>query len=50
MQLFIFGFAVLLLLTEVQNRYVMIVIPFSILLGVLGMKDAFSTETKSLSA
>jgi hypothetical protein len=49
MQLFIFGFAVLLLLTEVQNRYVMIVIPFSILLGVLGMKDAFSKEAKSSS-
>ena len=42
MQLFILGFALLLLFTEVQNRYVMIIIPFSILLGVLGMKAAFS--------
>ena len=50
MQLFILGFALLLLFTEVQNRYVMIIIPFSILLGVLGMKAAFSRKTKTLPA
>lgn len=44
MQLFILGFAILLLIVEVQNRYVAIVIPYSILLGVLGMNDAFSNK------
>jgi 4-amino-4-deoxy-L-arabinose transferase-like glycosyltransferase len=49
MQLFILGFALLMLIFEVQNRYVIIVIPFSILLSVLGMKDVFllSMKTKS---
>ena len=47
MQLFIFGFALLLLVTEVQNRYVMVVIPFSILLGMMGVKDAFSIKANS---
>ena len=37
MQLFILGFALLLLFMEVQNRYVAIVIPFSILLSVSGL-------------
>jgi 4-amino-4-deoxy-L-arabinose transferase-like glycosyltransferase len=50
MQLFILGFALLMLVFEVQNRYVIIVIPFSILLGVLGMKDAFSMKTGSVSS
>ncbi len=41
MQLFILGFALLMLVMEVQNRYVMIVIPYSILLGAMGMKELF---------
>jgi 4-amino-4-deoxy-L-arabinose transferase-like glycosyltransferase len=47
MQLFILGFAFLLLLMEVQNRYVMVVIPYSILLGVMGLKDALSIKESS---
>lgn len=43
MQLFILGFAILMLVLEVQNRYVLIVFPYSIILGVLGMEDAFSS-------
>jgi 4-amino-4-deoxy-L-arabinose transferase-like glycosyltransferase len=50
MQLFILGFAILMLLLEVQNRYVMIVFPYSILLGVMGMKDAFSVKAGSTLA
>jgi hypothetical protein len=50
MQLFILGFAILMLLLEVQNRYVMIVFPYSILLGVMGMKDAFSVKAGSTFA
>jgi 4-amino-4-deoxy-L-arabinose transferase-like glycosyltransferase len=42
MQLFIFGFAFLMLFFEVQNRYIISVIPYSILLGVLGMQNAFA--------
>jgi hypothetical protein len=45
MQLFILGFALLMLFFEVQNRYIIIVIPYSIVLGVLGMQDAFSPKT-----
>ena len=43
MQSFILGFAVLMLILEVQNRYVLIVFPYSIILGVLGMEDVFSS-------
>jgi len=48
MQLFVLGFALLLLLVEVQNRYVMVVIPYSILLSVMGMKDTFSALSMKL--
>ena len=41
MQLFVLGFALLMLLFEVQNRYVIVVIPYSILLAVLGMRNMF---------
>jgi hypothetical protein len=44
MQLFILGFAILMLVLEVQNRYVLIVFPYSIILGALGMEDAFSSS------
>jgi 4-amino-4-deoxy-L-arabinose transferase-like glycosyltransferase len=43
MQLFILGFAILMLLLEVQNRYVLIVFPYSIILGTIGMEDAISS-------
>lgn len=39
MQLFILGFAILMLLLEVQNRYVLIIFPYSILLGAIGMEE-----------
>ncbi len=47
MQLFLLGFALLMLIFEVQNRYVIVVIPYSILLGVLGVKDIFSVKEGS---
>ena len=50
MQLFILGFALLLLFLEVQNRYVTIVIPFSILLGVFGLQDLLSLKTDPASS
>ena len=50
MQLFILGFAILMMIFEVQNRYVVIVIPFSLLLSVLGMNDIFSAKTSEISA
>lgn len=50
MQLFILGFALLLLFMEVQNRYVMIVIPFSMLLGVMGMEETFSKKSKAMTS
>jgi len=50
MQLFILGLALLLLFMEVQNRYVIIVIPYSILLGALGIKGMFSMKLESKSS
>jgi 4-amino-4-deoxy-L-arabinose transferase-like glycosyltransferase len=49
MQLFILGFAILMMIFEVQNRYVVIVIPFSLLLSVLGMNEIFSAKAKTIS-
>ena len=42
MQLFILGFAIIMLFFEIQNRYVIIVIPYSIILSVLGLESIFS--------
>lgn len=39
MQLFILGFAIWIQILEVQNRYAIIIFPFLILLGSLGMHD-----------
>jgi hypothetical protein len=50
MQLFILGFALLMLVFEVQNRYVIAVIPFSILLGAMGMKDVFSVGSRAIES
>jgi 4-amino-4-deoxy-L-arabinose transferase-like glycosyltransferase len=41
MQLFLIGFGILMLALEAQNRYTVIVLPYLILLGALGMKEAF---------
>lgn len=41
MQLFILGFALLLLVVEAQNRYVIVVIPYLLLLAALGLEEAF---------
>lgn len=49
MQLFILGFGILMLLLEAQNRYIIVVIPYSILLGITGLKDAFSLREGSLT-
>ena len=43
MQLFMLGFGVLMLFLEAQNRYVIIVLPYLILLGALGMKEAITS-------
>lgn len=45
MQLFILGFALLLLLVEAQNRYVIVVLPYLMLLGALGLEDSFGEKT-----
>ncbi len=44
MQLFMLGFAILMLVLEVQNRYVIIILPYLILLGALGMKEAIASR------
>jgi 4-amino-4-deoxy-L-arabinose transferase-like glycosyltransferase len=50
MQLFMLGFALLLIVLEVQNRYVIVVIPYSILLCVMGLESALSMlETRLTS-
>ena len=41
-QLFFLGFAMLLLLVEVQNRYVAVTIPYSILLAAIGAEQFFA--------
>mgnify|MGYP002640131370 CR=1 FL=1 len=46
MQLFILGFAILLIFMEVQNRYVIVIIPFSLLLAAIGMNQLFSRKIK----
>lgn len=46
MQLFLLGFGLLMLVLEAQNRYVTVVLPYSILLGALGLKDAFSWKAR----
>ncbi len=49
MQLFILGFAILFIFMEVQNRYIAIVIPYSVLLSIIGANQFFSDITpKSL--
>lgn len=50
MQLFILGFALLLLLVEVQNRYVIVVFPYLLLLGALGFEDAFGEKSEAQQA
>ena len=40
MQLFVLGFALLLLLVEVQNRYVIVAFPYLILLGAVGLEES----------
>jgi hypothetical protein len=47
MQLFILGSTLGLLILEVQNRYTIITFPYMILLGSLGMVDAFSFVFKA---
>jgi 4-amino-4-deoxy-L-arabinose transferase-like glycosyltransferase len=49
MQLFMLGFALLMLVMEVQNRYIVIVLPYSVLLGVMGFDDVFSLKGKFLA-
>ncbi len=44
MQLFILGFAILMLIFEAQNRYIVVVLPYSILLGTLGLDNVFSVK------
>lgn len=47
MQLFLLGFALLVLLFEAQNRYVVVALPYLVMLGALGVNDVLLTE-KSL--
>jgi Dolichyl-phosphate-mannose-protein mannosyltransferase len=47
MQLFILGFALLLLVVEAQNRYVIIVFPYLLLLAAFGLEEALG---KNLTA
>jgi len=49
MQLFLLGFAILMLVFEAQNRYIVVVLPYSILLGILGVNDMFPVMGKSSS-
>lgn len=46
MQLFILGFTLLLLFVEAQNRYVIVVFPYLMVLGALGLEDALKQRTK----
>ena len=46
MQLFMLGFGMLMLVMEAQNRYSVVVMPYLILLGVIGLKDAFSLKAR----
>lgn len=49
MQLFLLGFAMLVLVFEAQNRYIVVALPYLVLLGILGANDVFPIMEKSLS-
>jgi len=50
MQLFILFFSLLLLLVEAQNRYVIVTLPYLMLLGALGLEDHFRRNNQLNSA